>query len=364
MTPDHVAKIEVSARISSCHGGWGVAFDSCQLPLHDTRGNYRGCVVGTSFGHSRLVEPVGRVATILAAVAVIAGCTGTQQDGGPSVTEESTSATAAPLVELLDRVKIGDCLNWSAGIPDEAEVVDCAGDHRFEVVEVTDLSTFPGGEYGPDAAPPSANRIQQISQEHCSPAVQRYLGARFDPNSRFTVTMLWSGDEVWRDSGERRMLCGLQLPGPNNEQSAFQGRVADVDQSRVWPAGTCIGIDLSTSQPTDIPVDCAAPHAMEVTGSVDVGAQFLDAFPSEADQDGFVKNECTAITDTFLAPKPLRDTTLMVVYSTLSPASWAAGSRQVSCSVGATLGNGGWSTLVNSAKGPLLINGQPPAPPP
>jgi hypothetical protein len=36
----------------------------------------------------------------------------------------------------------------------------------------------------------------------------------------------------------------------------------------------------------------------------------------------------------------------------------------VSCSIGATLGNGGWATLINSAKGPLLINGQPPVPPP
>jgi hypothetical protein len=34
------------------------------------------------------------------------------------------------------------------------------------------------------------------------------------------------------------------------------------------------------------------------------------------------------------------------------------------CSIGATLGNGGWATLINSAKGPLLINGQPPVPPP
>ena len=36
----------------------------------------------------------------------------------------------------------------------------------------------------------------------------------------------------------------------------------------------------------------------------------------------------------------------------------------MSCSIGATLGNGGWSTLLNSAKGPLMINGQPPIAPP
>ena len=89
------------------------------------------------------------------------------------------------------------------------------------------MRTFPGSEYGPDAAPPSPSRIQQISQEQCQVAVRRYLGERFDPNSRYTVSMMWSGDKAWRQSGERRMLCGLQLPGPNNQQLAFQGKVAD-----------------------------------------------------------------------------------------------------------------------------------------
>ena len=100
---------------------------------------------------------------------------------------------------------------------------------------------------------------------------------KYDPNGRFSVSLLWSGDKAWRQSGERRMLCGLQLPGPNNQQLAFQGKVADVDQSKVWPAGTCLGIDPATNQPTDIPVDCAAPHAMEVTGAVNLAEKFPGA---------------------------------------------------------------------------------------
>ena len=94
--------------------------------------------------------------------------------------------------------------------------------------------------------------------------------------------MLWSGDKAWRQSGERRMLCGLQLPGPNNQQLAFQGKVAEIDQSKVWPAGTCLGIDPATNQPTDIPVDCAAPHAMEVTGSVNLAEKFPAGLPPGA----------------------------------------------------------------------------------
>jgi predicted heme/steroid binding protein len=264
----------------------------------------------------------------------------------------------------FDHAKSGDCLNWPDRTPDSAEIVDCKDEHRFEVSESVDMRTFPGSEYGPDAAPPSPARIQQISQEQCSAAVKNYLGARFDPNSRFTVSMLWSGDKAWRQSGERRMLCGLQLPGPNNQQLPFKGKVADVDQSKVWSAGTCLGIDPSTNQPTDIPVDCAAPHAMEVTGAVNLAEKFPQALPPEPDQDSFIKDACTRMTDAYLAPIQLRGTTLTLIYSTISLPSWSAGSHQVSCSIGATLGNGGWSTLLNSAKGPLMINGQPPIAPP
>ena len=266
--------------------------------------------------------------------------------------------------DTFNHAKSGDCLNWPDRTPDAAELVDCTDEHRFEVAASVDMRTFPGSEYGPDAAPPSQARIQQISQEQCSAAVRRYLGARFDPNSRFTISMLWSGDKAWRQSGERRMLCGLQLPGPNNQQLAFKGKVADVDQSKVWPAGTCLGIDPTTNQPTDIPVDCAAPHAMEVTGSVNLAEKFPGGLPPEPEQDTFIKDACTRMTDAYLAPIQLRSTTLTLIYSTVSLPSWSAGSHQVSCSIGATLGNGGWSTLLNSAKGPLMINGQPPIPPP
>jgi len=272
--------------------------------------------------------------------------------------------TGAKGNDAFNRATSGNCLMWPDRMPEAAAIVDCKDDHRFEVAESIDMRTFPGSEYGPTAPPPTATRIEQISQEQCESAVRRFLGAKFDPNSKFTISMLWSGDKAWRQFGERRMLCGLQLPGPGNEQITFKGKVADVDQSKVWPDGTCLGIEPSTNQPTDIPVDCAAPHAMEVTGTVNLLAKFPDALPPEPEQDGFIKDSCTRLTDAFLAPVQLRSTTLTLIYSTLSLPSWSAGSRQVACSIGATLGNGGWATLLNSAKGPLKINGQPPVPPP
>lgn len=260
--------------------------------------------------------------------------------------------------------KPGDCLNWPDNSADAATIVDCIGDHRFEVAESVDLRAYPGSEFAPDAPPPTPARIQQISLEQCAPAVEQYLGEKFDPNSRFSISLLWAGDKAWKHSGERRMLCGVQLPGPNNQQEVFKGRVADLDQSKVWPAGTCLGIDPATSQPTDFPVDCSVPHAMEVTGAVNLAERFPGGVPVEADQDAFIKDVCTRLTDAYLAPGQLRDTTLTLIYSTASLPSWNAGSRQVACNIGATLGNGGWATLISSAKGPLLINGQPPIPPP
>lgn len=273
-------------------------------------------------------------------------------------------STGAKNNAAFNRAIGGDCLTWPDAMPEAATIVSCSDDHRFEVAESIDMRTFPGSEYGPNAAPPSPARIQQISQEQCEAAVRRYLGTKFDPNSKFTISMLWSGDRAWRQAGERRMLCGLQLPGPNNQQALFKGKVADLDQSKVWPAGTCLAIDSNTNQPVDVPVDCTAPHAMEVTGTVNLAEKFPNALPAEPEQDAYIKDNCTRMTDAYLAPVKLRTTTLTLIYPTLSLSSWSAGSREVACSIGATLGNGGWATLVNSAKGPLLINGQPPIPPP
>lgn len=306
----------------------------------------------------------GLLLTALGALLIAGLITAVPQRDGASGLTASTISLGPRGNETFEHATAGDCLNWPDRTPDAAEIVDCKDDHRFEVAQSVDMRAYPGSEYGADAEPPSPTRIQQISQEQCATSVRRYLGANYDPNSRFTVSMLWSGDKAWRNQGERRMLCGLQLPGPNNQQQTFKGKVADIDQSKVWPAGTCLGIDPSTNQPTDVPVDCAAPHAMEVTGSVNLAEKFPEGLPPEPEQDAFIKDACTQMTDAYLAPIELRSTTLTLIYSTISLPSWSAGSKQVSCSIGATLGNGGWSTLLNSAKGPLMINGQPPIPPP
>jgi predicted heme/steroid binding protein len=330
--------------------------DSGPAERPDTVSGALRALRATSTRRALLLTALGGLLIAGVVTALPLGATGVLMTRGDGV-----SAGVNP---TFANAKPGDCLNWPDNSADAATIMDCKDDHRFEVAASVDLRAYPGSEFAPDAPPPSPARIQQISLEQCAPAVERYLGERFDPNSRFSISLLWAGDKAWKHADERRMLCGLQLAGPNNQQMIFKGKVADLDQSKIWPTGTCLGIDPATSQPSDVPVDCAVPHAMEVTGTVDLGEKFPGGVPSEADQDAFIKEACNRLTDAYLAPGTLRDTTLTLIYSTASLPSWNAGSRQVACSIGATLGNGGWATLINSAKGPILINGQPPIPPP
>jgi hypothetical protein len=231
----------------------------------------------------------------------------------------------------------GSCLNWPEGAPNQPSFVQCTDDHMFEVAEPVDVSNV---------------------EARCDQAVRRYLGGRYDPNGKFTVGALWSGTQ----SGERHLLCGLQLPGRDNQPVPFKGSVADLDQSKVWPPGTCLGIDSTTRQPTDIPVDCATPHALEVAGAVTLAERFPGPPPSAADQDAFIRDACTRTAEAYLAPEPLQS--LRLNYNMLSAASWSAGSRQVSCGIGEPQGNQGWATLTGRAKREPATNRQaPPAPP-
>jgi hypothetical protein len=202
-------------------------------------------------------------------------------------------------------------------------------------------------------------------QAPCQLAAERYLGTHYDPNSKFTVTALWPGKAAETQPDGRQLLCGLQLLGPDSQPVPFKGRVAQLDQSKIWPTGTCLGIDSASNQPTNIPVDCAAPHAVEVTGAVNLSERFSGPPPAQREQDDFIKDACTRVANAYLSPIPLNATVLKLNYSSVSPASWLAGSHQVSCGIGATLNNDqGWATLTGTAKGGQLISGNAPAAPP
>jgi hypothetical protein len=246
------------------------------------------------------------------------------------------------------RAASGDCLTWPSGEADRAVAVDCNGDHLFEAAEAVDIDTL-------EAA--GADRLQQIFEQVCPPAIHRYLGSHFDPQGRFGIGMVWSPAGPQPQSGGR-LLCGLQL-GNQEASGSFRGRVAELDQSAIWPAATCLGI--LDGNATDVPVDCASTHAMEITGVVSLADVFVGPPPEIAAQDEVVRRECGAVTEAYLSPVSLAATSLTVRYTPISPASWAAGSRQIACRLASPDADGRWATLVGSAKTGVLINGRQPA---
>lgn len=169
--------------------------------------------------------------------------------------------------------------------------------------------------------------------EPCQLAVREYLGTHYDPNSRFTISVLWAGDADGTNTGSRNLLCGLQLLGQEGKPVPFKGRIVDLDQSKVWAPGTCLGLD-SANRSTDIPVDCSTPHGLEVTGSVSLAERFTGSLPSDAEQRSFITEACTRTADAYLAPARLSTSGLSLGVEPVSAVSWAAGSKQVSCGIG------------------------------
>ncbi|MGH7290327.1 MAG: septum formation family protein, partial [Myxococcota bacterium] len=241
---------------------------------------------------------------------------------------------------VFGNAQTGTCLSWPPDAPDKPSFVQCRSDHMFEVAKPVGMNSF---------------------GEPCQLAVREYLGTRYDPSSRFTISVLWAGDADGTNTGGRNLLCGLQLLGPDGKPIPFKGRIVDLDQSKVWPPGTCLGID-SSNRSTDIPVDCTVPHALEVTGAVSLAERFPGTRPSDADQRAFITQACTKAADAYLAPATLARSDLSLGYETLSPASWLAGSRQVSCSVGRPAEQG-WIASTSSARNLSPADLPPPAAP-
>jgi hypothetical protein len=249
---------------------------------------------------------------------------------------------------VFSSARSGNCLAWPQNSPDRPAFVSCGDDHLFEVAASVPMNNF---------------------QEPCEQTVRRYLGNRYDPDSRFTIGVLWPGNAA-TSPAERHLLCGMQLLGPNAAPIPFKGAIAELDQSKVWPPGTCLGIDPTSSRSTEIPVDCTGVHSTEITGDVSLAEKFPAGRPAEAEQDAFIRDACTHMTDAYLAPVALNTTPLALHYNTISAASWSAGSRQVACRIGQLRDDGTWGMLTGSVKPPTVTAPAPvvqlnlPAPPP
>lgn len=295
-----------------------------QQPVDERRADLRWWV-------TKLLFVVVAVGVVVASVAVVLQMT--EHSSGNASSADATG---------------GDCLTWPPGEPDRATQVNCSDDHLFEVVSSQAMPT------SADPADPAAEAVQQKA---CAQAVEHNLGSRYDPNGRFVVGSVWMSGHL---------MCGLQLPSNGVASVTFKGRVVDQDQSSIWATGTCLGI--REGQTTDVAVDCGLPHALEITGTVDLSTKFGQAAPSTAAQDAVVRDACGAATSVYLAPATLGATGLSVRYQPIDAAGWAAGSRKVACRIGSPKDGGGWATLVRSAKDGVLVDGRRgaalPSPPP
>lgn len=192
--------------------------------------------------------------------------------------------------------------------------------------------------------------------------VAEYLGQRLDPKGRYQMGLLTAGEKAW-EGGDRTMRCGVQLVDGSGAVVDSTGKVANQDKATSWPVGTCIGIN-DRGQAT-VPVDCSAPHAFEVTATVDLRQKFPDAsWPTLAQQEDYLGGTCPARTTAwFGAQDGLRKSGLQLQWNTLSQEAWTAGARTSVCFVAASDGKK-FIPVTGSAKSPnLLIDGKKPVMP-
>lgn len=301
-----------------------------------------------------LAVAVGAVAAAMVTLFV----TGFDNDSGleahnpaePAAVRDAEFGTAAA----------GDCLSWTT--PDRSDLVkvDCASKHLFEVAAEVDMSRYPGEEFGPGSRFPDSLRLTELKEEHCVPAVQKYMNGRFDPRGRYVVGLMYPSPDGWQH-GDRTLRCGLQVAATAGTPATV-GSAAEQDQSRVYEPGVCLGINQNL--PTD-PVDCAQPHAVEIVSTIDLGAHFTGGPPAKEEQDKFVEQECTRTSSDYLgSPDAIRNKTLTLFFDYVDARSWLAGSRKLDCMIGKGADREGFAPIQGSARGDILINGQAPVPPP
>jgi hypothetical protein len=272
---------------------------------------------------------------------------------GTLLTVVAPNPVTTPSTQPL-RAPVHTCLTWQQPDAADARQVNCAQPHLFEVTGTLDLLDFDA-----QAAFPDPERWQQLVAERCTQRTTQALADRFDPFGRFTVGAIKPSGAGWLH-GDRTLRCGVQTAGRTGMLFATTGSVLQQDQSDVHPPGVCLGNDGKT---VGDPVDCAAPHAVELVGVVDLKGSFPDGYPDEAAQDRVLNTECTRLAKDFAGgPTVAANKGLTLFWETLRAESWQAGSTQVDCRLGAFLPDrSGFAPVTGSVKGPVKV-GQQPAP--
>lgn len=274
----------------------------------------------------------------------------------------ATPTAAAPTtVAAFTQASVGQCVTWQqeelTNVTDIA-VVDCAKEHRFEIMGRHQLSE---ADYPAGTNPATDLAVQaSFKQGLCQQDVLAALAGKFDFNGKFSVGVLLPNQTDWA-AGDRTLLCGVQYPDDAGVPDLFTGQVAGQDQAKVWQPGTCIKLD-ATKTPHEVP--CANKHELEATQVVDLVQQLGETWPDQATQDQKLKVLCQQAAINYLATDGSDEawyrSTLQPFWTTVAEQNWTAGSRRTTCFLVKANQNGGFATLTGSAKADLLIDGAPP----
>lgn len=269
-------------------------------------------------------------------------------DAAAGIGAARTPATATPSPAPTAP---GTCLTWRRTDAGDAAAVPCGRPHRFELAAAVRLDESASAPFPDDAG------WRHVVDSRCTPAVASYLHGRLDPDGRFRVGALKPTPRGWT-AGDRLLRCGLQSPDAAGALVATEGQVAEVDQARVYPPGTCLSL---TGRAVGDPVGCEKPHAAEVAGTADLAKKFTGPAPAVADQDRYLQPTCTTIAADYLGgADKLAASKLTVYWQNLEPASWNVGTHEVSCNLAAQLPDGsGFAPLAGTARGRATIGTTP-----
>jgi hypothetical protein len=235
----------------------------------------------------------------------------------------STTTTTDPSIILTDYSK-GDCATWDqTRDPAPSKIVDCDDPHLIELIDSREVSTQLD-RYPTDA------EWEYFTATLCGPLVEKYLGARIDPQGLYEAGSVWPSREGW-DQGFRDLECGVIHAGDSrlpNLLVPFSGAADGAHQYVAKAAGTCLPL---AGDGTGEPVPCDQPHALEVVGAVDLTGR-IDHAPNDDELDTLLGDECRREATAYVGHS--LDGDLGEGWIGLLPGAWDGGHRVLECTVG------------------------------
>ena len=253
----------------------------------------------------------------------------------PTATGSNASGTSTTEVGLSRRdYGSGDCVIWdqsaAAGQERATHVVPCTQPHLVEIVGMAVAKD--SASYA--ASGPTTAQWDAIYHQQCMPLIVRFLGTSLDPNGRFAAGGIQPSPESWLQ-GDREMWCGIEARSPNGQEptpgrsTPFTGEAKGASQAYLYRAGTCFADHPGPSSSSVVP--CAAGHAIEVTGTVELPSTVTTAPRDPTAWSHAIGPACLHLAVAYHGgPLPPG---LQADWLPIPPSSWTAGQRSLNCIV-------------------------------